>query len=501
MLEFNFVFCVDNEGGISKDNKIPWKIKEDTKYFRDVILRKVHNKKNIIICGKKTFLEMGPIKNHLNLVLTKSLDITKEIDESVICVESVDAAITYLKLIESYGSIYICGGKKVYDEFYNLCEKYQDQYRGVIYATILNKSFECDNFLNSKLKQLVLNKINQDYKNQDKHQYNLVNHLDSTHIGVVFLKPFDIFGMEIKIINTGELKYLEVMGNILNAPEKVGRNGTTRSLFGEMIKFKLDKFPLLTTKRVFFKGVFEELMFFIRGDTNAKKLSEKDVKIWDLNTKKDFIQSCGLDYEEGDMGPMYGFQWRHFNADYQDMNSDYTGQGYDQLDYVLHELKTNPTSRRIIMSTFNPAQAKQGVLFPCHGIGIVFNTMLDLNDPEHNTYYLNCMQLQRSCDYFLGVPFNIASYSLLVYMICEVLNNDENCKYKYKPGELTMSLGDYHLYQTHYEEAMRQVIRTPNEFPTLYFNKKIHKMEDFKLEDIELVNYNCWPEIKAQMVS
>jgi thymidylate synthase len=133
------------------------------------------------------------------------------------------------------------------------------------------------------------------------------------------------------------------MGNILNAPEKVGRNGTTRSLFGEMIKFKLDKFPLLTTKRVFFKGVFEELMFFIRGDTNAKKLSEKDVKIWDLNTKKEFIQNCGLDYEEGDMGPMYGFQLRHFNAPYESMHTDYTGQGYDQLDYVLHELRTNPS--------------------------------------------------------------------------------------------------------------------------------------------------------------
>jgi thymidylate synthase len=127
--------------------------------------------------------------------------------------------------------------------------------------------------------------------------------------------------------------------------------------------------------------------------------------------------------------------------------------------------------------------------------------MQDLNDGEHKTFYLNIMQLQRSCDYFLGVPFNIASYSLLVYMICEVLNNDEDCKYKYKPGELIMSLGDYHLYESHYEEAMRQLIRTPTDFPMLYFNKKIHKIEDFKLEDIELVNYNCWPEIKAQMVS
>ncbi len=506
MLEFNFVFCMDIEGGISKDNQIPWKVKEDTKYFRDVITRKNNSKKNIIICGKKTYRDMGPIKNHLTLVLTKSLEDKEEKEDNVVSMESVDATLQYLKSNDDYGSIYICGGKKVYDEFFHLCQKYQDEYHGIIYATVINKSFECDNFLNSDLKNLVIEKAFNHFNHQHKNFAHgidfqqLKNHEDNSNLDVLFLKPFDTKGNFLKTNNFSEMRYLEVMSNILNAPEKVGRNGTTRSLFGEMIKFKMDKFPLLTTKRVYFKGVFEELMFFLKGDTNAKHLHDKDVKIWDLNTTKEFINSCNLDYEEGDMGPMYGFQWRHFNAPYESMHTDYTGQGYDQLEYVLHELKTNPNSRRIIMSTYNPAQAKQGVLFPCHGIGIVFNTSLDTSDTERKTFYLNIMQLQRSCDYFLGVPFNIASYSLLVYMICEVINNDEHCKYKYKPGELTMTLGDYHLYETHYEEAMRQLVRTPNEFPILYFNKKIYKIEDFKLEDIELINYNCWPEIKATMV-
>jgi thymidylate synthase len=198
---------------------------------------------------------------------------------------------------------------------------------------------------------------------------------------------------------------------------------------------------------------------------------------------------------------MYGFQWLHFNAQYHGMNHNYTDKGFNQLEYILNELKMNPTSRRIIMTTYNPAQAKQGVLFPCHGIGIIFNAEKDVLDMNENTYYLNCMQLQRSCDYFLGVPFNIASYSLLVYMICEVLNNDITCKYKYKPGELTMSLGDYHLYNSHIEEAARQVVRSPNDFPSLHFNKKIYNLEDFKLEDIEIKNYNPGVEIKAKMVS
>jgi dihydrofolate reductase/thymidylate synthase len=497
---------MDIDGGISKSGSIPWKIKEDQTYFKDVVTRRINSKKNILVCGKKTFYEMGSFKNHTTVVLSKSMDKTINLNEGVVNFESIESTLQFLKN-QDYGEIYICGGKKVYDEFYYLCLKYPEEFKGVIYATIINKSFNCDNLLDEKIIKRVKDMKDRFEKNIFKKNIyegvylnNIKEQLTQNTIDITFLRPFDLDGNFIEINNLDELNYLSLMKNILNAPEKVGRNGTTRSLFGEMIKFNLNRFPLLTTKRVYFKGVFEELMFFIRGDTNAKKLSEKDVKIWDLNTTSDFIKKCGLDYEEGDMGPMYGFQWRFFNAEYNGMNNDYSGKGYDQLSYVLNELKTNPSSRRIIMSTFNPAQASQGVLYPCHGIGIIFNTRLDETSTEKDTFYLNIMQLQRSCDYFLGVPFNIASYSLLVYMICEVLNNDDSCKFKYKPGELTMSLGDYHLYESHYSEAERQIIRTPNNFPSLSFNKKIYKLEDFTFKDIELTNYDCWPEIKAIMV-
>lgn len=507
MLVFNFVFCMDKDGGISKSGNIPWKIKEDTVYFKDIITRKINSKKNIVICGKRTFHEMGSLKkNNLMLVLGKSLEDISDGSDSVVNFESIESTLDFIKT-QDYGAIYICGGKKIYDEFYHLCLKYPEEFRGIIYASIINKSFECDNLLNEHLVHKV--RLMQDKFNLN----NCISHgivfnqiinyneqSENNKVNILFLKPFDLNENFIKIHNKDELHYLRIISDILNAPEKAGRNGITRSLFGEMLKFNLEKFPLLTTKRVYFKGVFEELMFFIRGDTNSKKLSEKDVKIWDLNTTKEFIQNCKLDYEEGDMGPMYGFQWRNFNAEYKGMHCDYSGKGYDQLSYVLNELKTNPSSRRIIMSCFNPAQASQGVLYPCHGIGIVFNTKIDETCVEKNTFYLNVMQLQRSCDYFLGVPFNIASYALLVYMICEVLNNDDMCKFTYKPGELTMSLGDYHLYETHFTEAYRQLIRIPNEFPTLSFNKKIYNIEDFTLQDIEISHYNCWSEIKAKMV-
>jgi thymidylate synthase len=503
MIELNFVICVDSKGGISKENKIPWKITEDTIYFRDQITRKFDGKSNIIICGKNTFEQMGAIKNHHTIILSKTLENT---GDNITVVSSINMAVEYLNMFHNkFGKIYICGGKKIYDDFFDLIQLYPHKFNAIFYANIINHDYECDNNINKNM----LNIIN--------HQYCGFNHVlnanikfnygveltvhdrnNNRNVEVTFLKPFYMNGQLIKS-NHEENKYLEIMGNIINAPKKTGRNGVVRSLFGEQLKFKLDSFPLLTSKRVYFKGVFEELMFFIRGDTNSLHLSEKNVKIWEPNTTKEFISQQNLDYEEGDMGPMYGFQWRHFNANYHGMHSNYDNKGFDQIKYIMNELKTNPSSRRIIMSTYNPIQASEGVLFPCHGIGIVFNTKPDGDD--ENTFYLNVMQLQRSCDYFLGVPFNIASYSLLVYMLCEVLNNDINCKYTFKPGELTMSLGDYHLYESHINEAKRQFVRTPTRFPTLQFKNKINNLEDFTFDDIEIIDYNPCIEIKATMVS
>jgi len=500
-IDLNFILCVDYNGGISYNNNIPWKFEEDSRYFRDIINHKYNNKPNLIIYGRNTFEKMGAIKNNINLIISTTQKYNDEINNIYSVTNIVDSIEFIDTNKDKFGKIFICGGSNVYNKFYNLVYNNRQLYNSIFYVTLIEHNFLSDNkisFMNliNKRKSIFysVNKIH----NGVELKCNNLN--DGIEYNLIFLKPFDIDGNIIDIENKEEMKYLYLMHHLLESNEKISRNGSTLSDFGEQLKFKLDKFPLLTTKKLFFKGVFEELMFFIRGQTNAKILSEKQVKIWEGNTSKEFLLSQNLNYQEGDMGPMYGFQWRHFGEEYKGYNKEYNG-GYDQLSYVLNEIKTNPNSRRIIMTTYNPAQAKQGVLFPCHGIGIVFNTSEIGIDNNKRVYELNCMQLQRSCDYFLGVPFNIASYSLLVYLICEVLNNDETCTNKYIPGNFILSLGDYHLYKSHINEARRQVIRTPCDFPQLIFKNKRKNIEEFELNDIEIINYNPHLVITASMVA
>lgn len=467
---YNIVICTDKKGGISKNGIIPWKYEEDSNYFRDIITRKYNNNKNVIVMGRKTYEQMGLVKNHINIIISNTII---EINGAYIF-NNINNCINWISE-NKYTNIYICGGKNIYDYFLKL-----DNIK--LYWTYIDYDYECDNFIDIKLlEDICINNIKNEYICSDKK--NNINNV------LTFYKTNNI-------INHEENNYLTIMKNIItNGSLTSGRNGYTYSLFGEILKFKLSSYPLLTTKKVFFKGVFEELMFFIRGQTNSKILSDKGVKIWEKNTTPEFLNSCNLDYEQYDMGPMYGFQWRHFNAEYNGINYNYDNKGFDQLKYILSELKNNPSSRRILMTTYNPQFANKGVLFPCHGISIQFNTT-KIND----TYYLNISQNQRSCDYFLGVPFNIASYALLNYMICHILNNDDDCKYKFCPGELTMFLGDYHLYESHLLQAKRQTLRSPYIFPKLQFNKNIKNIEDFELEDVELLFYDSYPNIQAEMV-
>lgn len=493
-MEINLIVCTDEKGGISKNGLIPWKIKEDYDFFRDVITRKIHNKSNVIIMGRKTYEQMGLVKGHINVVLTKSI---KQIDttETVHIVDTMDNLLNFLdNIYDSCGQIFLCGGGFIYNEFidYHRFNKVNLK----IFWNLVKHDYKCDNFINIEELHNIINNYNHDVP-LIKYIINSVSVFDNME-NIPELKNMIIHTPQDEVDNIEEYKYLNIMGNLLNDGNLTeGRNGQTYSKFGEIIRFNLkDSYPLLTTKKMFFRGIFEELMFFIKGQTDSNILLNNGVKIWERNTTREFLDNMDLKYETGDMGPMYGFQWRHFNASYNGMDKSYQNEGFDQLSYVLNELKTNPSSRRILMTTYNPAQASQGVLFPCHGISIQFQTV-KIGD----VYSLNISQNQRSCDYFLGVPFNIASYALLNYMICHVLNNDPNCKYKFEPGQLIMFLGDYHLYKCHTQQAQRQTLRTPYKFPTLHFKKNVNNIEDFKLEDIEIVGYECYPGIVAEMVA
>ena len=286
----------------------------------------------------------------------------------------------------------------------------------------------------------------------------------------------------------GEQQYLDLIGNILmNGSTKLGRNGNTISKFGDTMRFSLQngEIPILTTKKVAWKTCLKELLWFISGNTNNKILQSENVHIWDGNSTREFLDSRGLtENKEGDLGPVYGFQWRHFNAEYKGCDENYDSCGIDQLANVISLLKNKETrnSRRIIMSAWNPCQLDQMALPPCHVI-----CQFNITDDDK----LSCLLFQRSGDVGLGVPFNIASYSLLTHIIAK------HCGLV--PFEFVYVLGDAHIYDNHINAMVEQVGREPYAFPTLNITNIHENIEDYTITDFELLEYKHHAPIKMDM--
>ncbi|EDW03153.1 GH10649 [Drosophila grimshawi] len=290
-----------------------------------------------------------------------------------------------------------------------------------------------------------------------------------------------------KTTNKDEQQYLDLLKRIIKTgDQRIDRTAVgTLSIFGTQMRFDLrDSFPLLTTKRVFFRGVAEELLWFVAGKTNAKLLQAKKVHIWDFNSTREFLDKCGhTDRDEGDLGPVYGFQWRHFGAEYRGCDDDYTGQGVDQLQQVIDTIRNNPADRRIIMSAWNPLDIPKMALPPCHCLVQFF--------VSQSRGELSCQMYQRSADMGLGVPFNIASYALLTYMIAHVTG--------LKPGDFVHTMGDTHVYLNHVEPLQEQMKRVPRPFPKLRIKRQVEKIEDFCYDDFEVVDYNPYEKIQMKM--
>lgn len=283
-----------------------------------------------------------------------------------------------------------------------------------------------------------------------------------------------------------EYQYLDQISLILKSGHvKADRTGTgTVSYFGTQARYSLrdGTFPLLTTKKVFWRGICEELLWFISGSTNANVLKAKNVHIWDGNSSKEYMESLGLSYpEEGDLGPVYGFQWRHFGAEYIDMSTDYRGKGVDQLGNLIKTIKENPSDRRMIICAWNPVDLPKMALPPCHCLAQFYVCNGELS----------CQLYQRSADMGLGVPFNIASYSLLTHMLAHVT--------KLKPGDFVHTLGDAHVYLNHADALKEQLKREPRPFPKLRIKRQVENIEDFSFGDFELTGYNPHPPIKMEM--
>lgn len=257
--------------------------------------------------------------------------------------------------------------------------------------------------------------------------------------------------------------YLELLQRVLHeGAEREDRTGTgTKSLFGAQVRYDLAQgFPLVTTKKVHLKSVIYELLWFLRGDTNVKWLQEHGVSIWNEWAA-----------EDGSLGPVYGKQWTSWEAD--------NGEAINQIDQVIHQIKTNPESRRLIVSAWNVGQIPKMALPPCHTLFQFY-----VQDGK-----LSCQLYQRSADLFLGVPFNIASYALLTMMIAHVTD--------LKPGEFVHTFGDLHIYSNHLEQVRTQLSRTPRPLPSMKINPEVRCISDFKYSDFTLENYDPHPAIKA----
>lgn len=295
--------------------------------------------------------------------------------------------------------------------------------------------------------------------------------------------------------NKEEQQYLDLVSEIISEGfEEVGRNGTTRSIFGRSMRFSLkeNKIPILTTKKVAWKTCLKELLWFIKGETNTKILKDQGVHIWDANTSREFLDSRGLKiYPEGMAGPIYGHQWRNFGASYncftgKQLTEDYPFNGVDQLQKIIEQLKNPETrsSRRLIMSAWNPKQLDQMALPPCH-VMCQFNV--------HSGNKLSCALYQRSGDFPIGIPFNIASYSFLTHLIAK------HCGLE--AYELVHFVGNCHIYEDHIEPVKEQLTREPYQFPTLSIKELRENINDYQLEDFEIINYQSHDLIKMKMIA
>lgn len=277
--------------------------------------------------------------------------------------------------------------------------------------------------------------------------------------------------------------------------------------------------PLLTTKRVFLRAVTTELLWFVAGCTTSKPLSDAGIHIWDGNGSREYLDKLGFtEREEGDLGPVYGFQWRHFGAEYQDCHADYNGKGVDQIKEIVRKLKHSPYDRRIILSAWNVADLDKMALPPCHMFAQFYVSFPDAargeaalqqvtnnnasSTTENNGHsekkptkgHLSCVLYQRSCDMGLGVPFNIASYALLTHMLayaCDLV-----------PGELIHTMGDTHVYLDHVDALKEQLLREPRDFPTLDIKRADRgsgEMDGWTLEDFDVVGYKPHGGIKMKM--
>lgn len=475
----HFIFAVGENGEFGYQGKMPWKMvkKEMRKFKKITITTKDSRKMNAVIMGKNTFWSITASKPQLegryNVILSTTLD--KVTAPHIKTITNFRKEVAKLNNNPHIESIFVIGGASVFKEAMQVVPHHIER----LYLTVFHSKFDADVFINMEEMLQFFPYVNKPNK---------LYHCDKTGLYYSMSVRTRLEMPPIIPPRHEEYQYLDLIQTVINTGEKRGdRTGVgTVASFGHKMVFSLRNgtLPLFTTKQTFFRGIAEELIWFISGSTNAKELSAKGIRIWDGNSSRAFLDSRGLHHlEESDIGAGYGYQWRHFGAKYVGMHADYTGQGFDQLTDCIHKIKTNPTDRRIIMSAWNPADLHLMALPPCHMFCQFF---VNIEKQE-----LSCQMYQRSADLGLGIPFNVASYSLLTHMVAHVCG--------LKAGDFIHIMGDTHVYLNHIEPLKEQLSRKPFPFPIISLDPNIANIDDFRYEHIKLHNYQSHPRISMEM--
>lgn len=463
-MKINIIVALCKNLGIGYQQAIPWLIREDLNHFYELTVG------SVVIMGRETYFSIPekhrPLKDRYNMVLTREPAKYQHLESGGLGSTNL-VFIDRACLFPPNKKIFVIGGASIYQQFMTGYEIER------IYVTYIDRAYPCDRFFPMSDQFQLVEYSDNYFSDHEQCHYRYLDYVPIT-------QPH------------GEYQYLNLLKDIIShgcSREDRTQTGTI-SLFAKQLRFDISQtIPLITTKFVPFKMIIKELLWFLKGQTDNRILQAQDVHIWDGNTTRDFLDQRGLtNYQVGDIGPMYGFQLRHFGTPYQGCQHDYQGQGIDQLENVIHLLKTDPFSRRIAMTTYNVSDLEQGVLHPCHGIYIQFYA--DQHDDRQT--YLSCHMLQRSVDCGCGLPFNIASYAILTHIIAQ--------KVGMIPHELIISTGDTHIYRNHIDMLTQQITRIPYPFPILKLGDLANKSWDaITLDDFELIGYLSHPSIKLVM--
>lgn len=528
--KLNIIFNRNIQNIIGINNDLLVNIKKDLQWFQE------HTNGNIIVMGYNTLKSLPGdksfnfLKGRLNVIITKNhykelidehnrinkeyglerdhshfivydsfdsfyyewfylvySDIYAKLKEKNFSSYSIDEVNdSFLKDYKDKNQIFVIGGSQLYTE---VLSKYDVD---TIYETLTDKKVNIDKLISEGNNISYFNcKINKDlfkktYEKVYKDKIILNGGIKDKYIEEEVIYRFSIYHKK-ENINEEECNYLKLLKFVYeNGISKDSRNSKVLSYFSPPpVRYDLRKgFPLLTSKKVGWKTVLRELLWFIKGSTDNKELQAKGVHIWDGNSTKEYMKTRGLEhYPDGDLGPIYGFQWRHFGAKYFGCYYDYSDRGVDQLKYVINEIKNNPSSRRIIMNSWNAADLDEMALPPCH-VMVQFN--IDVDNKS-----IDAKLTQRSGDMFLGVPFNIASYSMLLHIIGNITG--------YEPRYFIHDIGDAHIYENHKEAIETQLKRGTYNFPQFIIKKNITDIDNIDESYFDLLNYKHYPVIKAPM--